>query len=223
MEYQFVDKNIIETRYEVINRLIEKRFPDSCNYLEIGVRNPDDCFNLIRATNKTSVDPGKEYAPNPVNYKMTSDEFFSALKDGTTEFQVDKKWDVIFIDGLHIADQCLTDVLNALQHLTSNGLIVLHDCSPPMWYHSHSDVDFHLKNSGEWSGTIWKTLYWCRVNLKQLVYTIDTDFGIGIIDKSKVGTNIEHTNTFYEFHTMSNDRKHYLGLISVNEFMEMEL
>lgn len=222
MDYVFVDKQPL-MRYDVINRFIEKRFPDSCTYLEIGVRNPDDCFNRIKATEKTSVDPGNEYAPNPVQYKMTSDEFFSNLKSGKTEFKSDKKWDVIFIDGLHIAEQCRTDVLNSLEHLSPNGVIVLHDCNPPMWYHSHSDVEFHLKNGGEWNGTIWKTVYWCRTNLTWKTYTIDTDWGIGIIDRSQVATTIPHENEFYEFHLMSQNRKKHLGLISIDEFTGMDL
>lgn len=45
-------------------------------YLEIGVRNPEHNFNHIKANYKYSVDPGLEFEPNPVDFKMTSDEFF---------------------------------------------------------------------------------------------------------------------------------------------------
>ena len=45
-------------------------------YLEISVRNPNHNFNQIKANKKYSVDPGLEFKKNPVDFKMTGDEFF---------------------------------------------------------------------------------------------------------------------------------------------------
>ena len=45
-------------RIEIINSLIKKN--NYKTYLEIGVRNPDDCFNHIVCNKKHSVDPGVE-------------------------------------------------------------------------------------------------------------------------------------------------------------------
>ena len=63
-------------RTEIINFLI-KSLDKSVKYLEIGVRNPDDNFNKITAEEKYSVDPGYENSDNNVDFKMTSDEFFT--------------------------------------------------------------------------------------------------------------------------------------------------
>ena len=69
-------------------------------YLEIGVRNPDDNFNRIKAEDKYSVDPGVEFKVNPVDFKLTSDQFFAQLLNGEVLNQ-NILFDVIFIDGLH--------------------------------------------------------------------------------------------------------------------------
>ena len=41
-------------RYDIINELINKH--NYKTYLEIGVRNPDECFNLINCETKHSLD-----------------------------------------------------------------------------------------------------------------------------------------------------------------------
>src|SRR5690606_36550081 len=68
------------SRTEIISHFIESI--NGSNYLEIGVRNPDDNFNKIKCSNKYSVDPGVEFKANPVDFKTTSDEFFQKLKEG---------------------------------------------------------------------------------------------------------------------------------------------
>ena len=88
-------------RIEIINAIIKKN--NFKRYLEIGVRNPDHCFNKIECETKHSVDPGYEFSENPVTYKYTSDEFFSLLEKGKLDLHRYYEWDVIFIDGLHLS------------------------------------------------------------------------------------------------------------------------
>jgi len=66
------------SRTEIINFLLSLKKEDT-NYLEIGVRNPEDNYNHIKADTKYSVDPGFEFKENPVDFQMTSDEFFQRL------------------------------------------------------------------------------------------------------------------------------------------------
>src|SRR5215471_13517058 len=54
-------------RTDIINFLIES-LNKEINYLEIGVRNPDDNFNKISARNKYGVDPGYENKENDVDF-----------------------------------------------------------------------------------------------------------------------------------------------------------
>ena len=55
------------SRTEIISFLLV--FTAGENYLEIGVRNPDDNFNKIKCKNKYSVDPGIEFKKNPDDLK----------------------------------------------------------------------------------------------------------------------------------------------------------
>ena len=110
-------------RYDLINKLIkENNFKD---YLEIGVCDPRTCFDIVECENKDSVDPGIEFEENPVDYKMTSDEFFDWLDNNNPN----RKYDVIFIDGLHLSWQVKNDIENSLRYLSDNGYIILHDCT----------------------------------------------------------------------------------------------
>jgi hypothetical protein len=90
-------------RYDIINDLIIKY--NYKTYLEIGVRNPDECFNLINCETKHSVDHGYEVElphlniENKVTYQYTSDNFFKLLENKGLDISTTYKWDIIFIDG----------------------------------------------------------------------------------------------------------------------------
>jgi hypothetical protein len=201
-------------RFDLINYLIDKY--NFKSYLEIGVCNPENCFNLINSENKISVDPGVEYQQNPVDYQMTSDEFFSKLDSNQLNLHPDTKWDLIFIDGLHISTQVQKDILNSLNHLSWNGFIVLHDCNPPDIFMAREDyyVDGQQR---PWNGTTWKAIYWLRTHRNDLkVCTLDTDWGLGVVTRGKSDL-IDFDNPFYEYNKMSQNRIKHLNLIQVRE------
>ena len=117
------------SRTEIINYLLSQASGETA-YLEIGVRNPDDNFSQIIANKKYSVDPGIEFKENPVGYKITSDEFFELLSDNRILSSA-IKFDLILIDGLHLAEQVDRDITNSMKYIKDDGFIVLHDCNPP--------------------------------------------------------------------------------------------
>lgn len=201
-------------RYDIINKIIEEN--NFKNYLEIGVCNPQDCFDKIICESKDGIDPGVEFTPNPVKYRMASDKFFHLLESNNLDKHPDFNWDVIFIDGLHISNQVMKDIINSLNHLSWNGYILLHDCNPPTIHMAREDY----KVNGEyqpWNGTVWKALYWIRSHRGDLrSCVVDTDWGVGIIKKGNSVT-IPFDNPFYEYNKMAEDRKLNLGLIGVNE------
>lgn len=198
-------------RYDLINYLIQKY--NFKSYLEIGVCNPDDCFNLVKCLNKNSVDPGLEYQQNPVDYQMTSDEFFDKLDSNRLDLHPDTKWDLIFIDGLHISTQVQKDILNSLNHLSWNGFVVLHDCNPPDIFMAREDY-YISGQQRPWNGTTWKAIYWLRTHRSDLrVCTLDTDWGLGIITRG-LSKLIPFDNLFYEYNQMSQNRKKDLNLIN---------
>ena len=204
-------------RYDVINHIINYLNKD-VRYLEIGVRNPNDNYNKINAKTKYSVDPGFEFQAN-VDFLMTSDVFFQELRMGKI-LNNDIKFDVIFIDGLHLAEQVERDIRNALDYIDDQGFIVLHDCNPPTEFHASEIYEYRLSPSeSNWNGTTWKAFIKYRNNDKLFSCCIDSDWGIGVISKTvKMGQTTTTNNEYYEYKTFSENRKQSLNLISFEEF-----
>jgi len=196
-------------RIDIINLLIQKN--GYKRYLEIGVRNPDHCFNHIRCELKHGVDPGIE-GDFPVTFNVTSDDFFKSNSS---------KYDIIFIDGLHIDEQVERDIVNSLKCLNDGGSVVLHDCNPPEFYFAREDYyDMTTPAGGAWNGTVWKAILKVRSEIDG-IYTsvVDTDWGVGIIQKSDSANKIENDNPYFSFSKFKEKRSHYLNLISPNEFI----
>lgn len=92
------------------------------SYLEIGVQDPDNNFNKIKCDLRVGVEP--TFVAQYEIFQGTSDEYFAY------SFDIDRKFDVIFIDGLHHADQVKRDFENALECLNDQGFILIHDTLP---------------------------------------------------------------------------------------------
>jgi len=198
-------------RFDVINYFIVKY--NFKKYLEIGVFR-GDTIRRVKAVHKDGVDPGVEGETVPeVNYLMGSDDFFELIKS-----QSSKKYDIIFIDGLHHSEQVTKDINNSLNHLTDNGIIILHDCNPLQELHS-----LVPRVSGYWNGDVYKSVLNFRKNNIHTYFTIDTDCGCGVIikdysnkiicDNSVLQKAIESWGFF------DKNRKEVLNLISVEDFI----
>ena len=131
-----------------------------------------------------------------------------------------KKFDLIFIDGLHKAPQVKKDIANSLKHLSKNGYIVLHDCNPPTEWHARENFDYKwTPASGSWNGTTWKAFIEARHIENVESCCIDTDWGVGVINYNKpLGRPGICLDTFYEFDYFDLNRESLLGLISFEEF-----
>lgn len=155
------EKNIF--RWDLIQDIInKKKYHD---YLEIGC-DDDILFNKIKVKNKIGVDP-----VSGGNLKKTSDDFFEYNQ---------KKFDLIFIDGLHIYEQVKKDIENSLKVLKPGGLILLHDCLPKKL--SHQAVP---RYRGTWNGDVWKAIVEFRTHDNLDIFTILMDQGISVIKKEK--------------------------------------
>jgi len=224
--YREVQKKIPEFakspyRNEIINYLLSIK-KNETSYLEIGVRNPDDNFNLIKSNIKYSVDPGIEFESNPVDFKMTSDTFFKQLSDNEI-LSKDIRFDVIFIDGLHLAEQVERDIENALRYIKDDGFIVLHDCNPPSEWHARENYNYnHTPAQGGWNGTTWKAF--CKLRQDPTINSccINADWGVGILSRSyKIGKNTNSLNPFFEFKVLEENRKEHLNLIEFEDFKKL--
>ncbi len=186
------------TRYDIINHLI--RTYDYKSYLEIGTQH-GQCFKEIVIDKKVCVDPDKKY--DYLTYEMTSDTFFKY----NTE-----KFDIIFVDGLHLEEQSTKDIRNSLEILNENGTVVVHDCLP------HCEEFINVC----WNGTVFRSIIDLRYNNPNVeVEVIDTDNGCGIIRKNtqtlynKVPLTLAKTYDYY-----SNNKKDLMNIISVEEFKQ---
>jgi len=196
------------TRTEIINSLISKYNYKS--YLEIGVNTPSQPgYNWIgvAAEIKHGVDPNVD-----TTYRMTSDEFF--------EKHISQKYDIIFVDGLHIFEQVYLDITNSLEHLNENGVIVVHDCNPVT-----EITQRRVRVSDAWHGDVWKAIVKLRIeNTNIEICTVDTDEGCAIIIKgTQELLKISEDVNVYEYSFLSDNRKEALNLISISEFIQKYL
>jgi Methyltransferase domain len=205
-------------RTEVINFILST-FPGETTYLEIGVRNPADNYAHIKASKKYSVDPGIEFKENPVDFKVTSDSFFDKVRNNEL-LTSDIKFDVIFIDGLHLAEQVDRDIRNALDFIKEDGYIIMHDCNPPTEWHAREEPNCaHTPAGWYWNGTTWKAFLKWRFSSSVQSCCIDTDWGVGVLSRNKpIGNSINETNPFFEFNVLASDRNRLLNLVSFSEF-----
>ena len=202
----------IDCRTHIINSLIEKyKFK---NYLEIGVRHPHQNFNDINIEHKDGVDPEPQGNPE-VNYPVTSDEFFELIK-GHNEI----KYDIIFIDGLHLMEQVDKDIENSLNHLTDGGVIVMHDCSPIEKLHQRENYE---PLYGVWNGTVWKSWVKLRCSRPDLeMFVVDVDHGCGVIKKGKQEIwDKDSVDKCIEYSYLEKNRKDLLNLIDAETFRSM--
>lgn len=181
-------------RWDIINRLIETYGYQT--YLEIGVYNKALNYHKIKCQKKLGVDPDPKAGADIVK---PSDVFFAKNR---------QHFDLIFIDGLHHADQVERDILNALKFLTDNGSIVVHDCNP-----TSEAMQQVPRIQGEWTGDVWRA--WvklrCRADLSMVV--LDTDYGVGVIRKGKQDPlYVRESATYQDF---VNNRKEWLNLVPV--------
>ena len=184
-------------RIDIINHLIKKY--KYVSYLEIGVENGVS-LNGVECEKKIGVDPASEHA----TYHVTSDEFFASNQD---------LFDIIFIDGLHEAEQVKRDIANALVYLKDGGRIVMHDCNP-----TSEQLQKVPREQLEWTGDVWKAYIAYRKEGNIEMYVVDTDYGVGVLNPSKSGRPLElEINTYQD---LDDHRKEALNLISVEEFMK---
>jgi len=193
------------TRTEIINSLIQKYNYNS--YLEIGVNTPSQPgYNWIgvKIQTKHGVDPNVE-----TTFKMTSDEFF--------EKHIAQKYDIIFVDGLHIFEQVYSDIINSLKYLNHNGTIVVHDCNPV-----DEITQRRVRASDVWHGDVWKAILKLRIEENNLeIFTVDTDEGCGIIRKgSQEQLLVDKDIDIYDFAYLEKNRENVLNLISIKTFRE---
>lgn len=187
-------------RISIINQLIQNNNYKS--YLEIGVRFKRDCFDQILCESKTSVDPS---SIDLYDFNMTSDNFFQINTS---------KFDIIFIDGLHTAEQCYSDTINSLSTLNDTGTIVVHDTNPPDEFHQLESQKNAIKNTEDkaWNGSVWKAIFKLRKTRNDLIIeTYDVDWGVTLIRRGHSDL-LSIDNEFYSYSIFNKYKKEILNI-----------
>jgi hypothetical protein len=163
MEHRVLKKNKAEKLPEAANLLNsilnEQSFVN--DYLEIGVEH-GLTFQDVNHPKRIAVDPkfkfNKIIKPRGVVlHEMTSNQFFESL-------DVDKKFGLVFLDGLHTYQQTSDDFLNLLPHLTKKSVVVIDDTVPCDEYSANpnqmaayeSRKNARVPNNGSWHGDVFK-------------------------------------------------------------------
>ena len=190
------------SRKTIIQEIIDEKKYKS--YLEIGCFK-NDLFNSIICDKKIGVDP-----VSGGNIRKTSDEFFK-----TNE----KKFDIIFIDGLHYYHQVKKDIKNSLNYLKEDGIILLHDCLPNNIYEQVIPRCQFI-----WNGDVWKAIVEFRTLKDVDTYTCYADHGIGVIMKRSNRNLLKIVDLNFSkltFNQYFNNFKLYMNLIEYEKLKKI--
>jgi SAM-dependent methyltransferase len=174
-------------RSEVIQRLLD--LYEAPSYLEIGVCD-GTTFHAVRAARRVAVDPAFTFDPEVARadpaqagatyHPIPSDAYFTGAGR-------DDAFDLIFLDGLHLFDQTLRDLIHAIARLKPGGAIVIDDVLPVSYGASLRDVEESAKfrrmspgpeEAKAWMGDVFKLVFWIRDYLLDWDYaTVDANHG----------------------------------------------
>lgn len=178
-------------------------------YLEVGTAQ-GDTIKRIRCAHRVGVDPimSETYVSDKIRmYKETSDEFFA--RNYSTRRMC---FDVVFIDGLHLYEQVIKDIVNALNCMITGGYIIIHDCKP-----GNAGMAGRQPTSpgSGWNGDVYKAIIWFKeVHPQYPCFVLDCDWGLGVIHKDKNRGVIDHWATVekynkYDYAWLSTHFKEY--------------
>jgi hypothetical protein len=172
------------TRNRVVQSVLD--LFDAPDYLEIGV-NKGMTFNALKAATKVAVDPKFLFDFNAVAaevpgtsfHETTSDDFFGRIAARGAGF------DVIYLDGLHTAEQTIRDLINAISFLKPNGVIIIDDVFPCSYVASLPDrheTRVIRKATGDtlgaWMGDVYRLVFFVETFCQQFNYcTVNNNHG----------------------------------------------
>ena len=126
-------------------------------YMEIGCR---DGSSFAPVRSKTiAVDPFFRVERNAIGtkpalhvFQQTSDDFFaSGFLDA-----LDIRLSLSFLDGMHLFEYLLRDVIQTERRSRPDGVIMMHDCCP--FDHQMTTRDLDNIPEAAWTGDVWKLL-----------------------------------------------------------------
>lgn len=148
-------------------------------YLEVGV-NKGDTFLAVEIAERTAVDPAFRFdwqaAATPATrfHQQPSDAFFARCRE---------RFDIVFLDGLHVFAQTFRDFCNALDVTDEGALILIDDTVPDdvysSWPHPREAQALRRQagvRGGSWHGDVFKMVFAIHDFFPRLSYvTIGTE------------------------------------------------
>ena len=142
------------------------------SYLEIGVHKGDTFLN-VAIKNRFAVDPAFKFEYRHLEsdschfFPVASDLFFESLKSGSfNNIPPDIKFDLIFIDGLHIYENAFRDFINSILFSHTNTIWIIDDTIPSDPYSSIPDNALSYQYRARaglidrpWHGDVYKCIF----------------------------------------------------------------
>jgi hypothetical protein len=160
-------------KLDLINHLIVKF--EFKKYLEIGVGPTYATFDNVKVEYKVGIEPTDKTHNRSDGGRiisLTSNSFFESNKE---------RFQLIFIDGLHLFEQVARDIVNSWNALFSGGLILIHDCVPA---NSIQALRICRDVTAGWTGDVYKAIVRFRDKFSDIrSVVLPDDHGIGVIWK----------------------------------------
>jgi hypothetical protein len=204
--YSSRSTNITHTARRINSIMNGKPF----KYLEIGVAY-GLTFEGVKAQLKCGVDPDPKFNLQhiPTNcefYKLNSDEFFHQINDT-------RKYDFIFLDGLHEINQLIRDLVNCIKIINQNSWILIDDVVPFDSISAINDLEVSknmrkLSNSPEfigWHGDCFKIIELIAnkfhfFDYYLIIYPDNPQLLLKIKDGYSINDiNLEDVSVYYDF------------------------
>jgi hypothetical protein len=169
----------------LMNQLL-RRARGTRHYLEIGIASGKTIVN-VQADLAVGVDPFPEVRTVPTNciiHQVSSRDFFKS------KAMIAAPYSVIFVDGLHLWEECLEDILLSFDNLAEFGFVAVDDTYPSgeaeaVRAQTYEEAVLLGRKSGReiegWMGDVWRAAFvlthagipglrWATVPIKQSRY-----------------------------------------------------
>lgn len=153
-------------------RLVERALAvnGGSRYLEVGIKN-GATLQAVDAVTLVGVDPFhwanvSMCRPGMSIHPLPSDRYFRRLPSSN-------RFDVVFVDGLHVYRQAYRDVLNAAAALGPGGAILIDDVVP----RSAAEANPVRTTKKAWMGDVYKVIITIDWHHPELDYRIVADAG----------------------------------------------
>lgn len=136
-------------------------------YLEIGVAE-GRTLPRVRADAAVGVDPFPKVLPDEIPESIKLHEEPSSGYFASDRPSREGPFDVVFVDGLHLWESALADVLHAFANLKRGGFVVVDDVLPSGAWEgeraaSYADAVAQARAAGypliSWMGDVWRAIY----------------------------------------------------------------